>query len=141
MEDPVAHPGQIFIVGDDQEGLLKLVPEIEEKLMKLFGVGSVQVTRRFIGKYDIRVIDKGAGYCNPLLFPSGQGAGFIFYPVTHPQGIQQAHGLIFHFFFSAPGDPTGDTYVFQGAEFRQQVVKLEYKADMPVAKGGQLPAF
>ena len=52
MQDPVTHPGQVFVVRDDKEGLLEPVSEIEEELMQFLGVGRVQVAGRLIGKDD-----------------------------------------------------------------------------------------
>ena len=51
----------------DKEGLVKLVPEIEEKLVQLPGVCRVEITGWLIGKNDKRVIDKGPCNSYPLL--------------------------------------------------------------------------
>src|SRR6185437_6525616 len=140
VEHPVAHLRQLLVVGYNEKGLRKPVPEIEEQLVQFFGIRGVQVTGRLIGKYDVGLIDQGPGHRHPLLLAPRQCPRFIFRPVPDTEYVQQTQRLVLDLPFSPPRDPSGDTNIFQGAEFREKMVKLENEPDMAVPECRQRPS-
>lgn len=139
VKDPVAHLRQFFVMRNDQEGLVELFAQIEEKLVKLPCIGRVQVTGRLIRKYDLWTVDQGAGYGYTLLFAAGELIRLVIGAVSKAQGLQEMYGPVCHFLLFSAGDPAGNTHIFQSREFRKKVVELENEPDMFVAEGRNLP--
>ena len=65
----VGHLCQGFVVGDYDERLPVLLPQIEKQVVELVGIAAVQVTGRFVGKYHRRTVYQCACYGYALLFP------------------------------------------------------------------------
>ncbi len=98
----------------------------------------VKVSCRFIREEDLRFEDERPGDGHPLLFPAGELPGFVGDPVAQPHLAEDRLRLPFRLRFRDPPDQGGHHGVFQGAEFGQEVVKLEDEADLPVPEGGKL---
>ena len=72
LKDPVRHCGKLPVVCYNNYCLTEVVPEPEEKLMKLILIFGIEIARWFIGKDDRRVIYERPGHCHPLLLSSAQ---------------------------------------------------------------------
>lgn len=134
----VAHLGELFVVRYNEKSLVEIPAQLEKQGVQFLCVGGIEVTRRFVGKNDLRVIDKGTGDGYPLLFSAGKGRRLVVGPVGQAQVFEQRHPLFFHFCFGFSGNPARYANILQGTEFGQQVVKLENKTDVLVAESGQL---
>jgi hypothetical protein len=87
-DGPVAHSGQLIVVGHDDKGLLIPVTQGEKQLMQFFFVVGVQVARGLIGEYHIGMIDQGPGHGYPLLLASRKFRRFVVKPVTQCKEFQ-----------------------------------------------------
>jgi len=54
--------------------------------------------------------------------------------MPYTQHIQQSPRLLLYLTLPPPRNPSGNTYILQRAELRQQMMELKYKTDMPVAE-------
>ena len=99
---------------------------------------AIEVASGFIGEDERRLIDEGAGHCYPLLFAAAEFAGLVGQPVAQSEVTKQLFGAFTDLFRRIFLNKSRNAHVFQGREFGQQMVKLKYKPDVPVAKGSQL---
>ena len=106
--------------------------------MQLPRVDGIEITTGLISQYNIGLVDKGTGYGHALLLATRQLCRFMIEAVREPQSVEQLLGLLFDDRFGAAGQPAGNRNVFEGAELRQQMMKLKYEANVTVAKCGQL---
>ena len=67
MDGTIGDRGEAFVVGDDNEGLAKLIAKVEEQLVEFFLVLSVERARWFIGQNDSGVIDQRTSHSHTLL--------------------------------------------------------------------------
>ena len=71
MDGAVGEGGQLFVVGDDDEGLAEAVAEVEEEAVEFLLIVGVEGAGRLVGQDDGRVVDEGAGYGDTLLLATG----------------------------------------------------------------------
>src|SRR6185503_655127 len=57
----VGHAGDVRVVGDDEEGLPRLLRELEDELLDLLGRGGVEVARGLVAEHDVRIADQRPG--------------------------------------------------------------------------------
>ena len=139
-ERTVAHGRESGIVGDDDNGLSVVRPQVEEKLVDFgFGVG-VEVAGRLVCKEYGGIVDKGPCYCNSLLFTTGEFRWFVFEPMGKTHFVQKTGGLRPGFFLGTSCDKGRNHHVLKGAELRQKMMELEYEADASVPERGEFPA-
>src|SRR5690606_17973730 len=135
----ICHIGQFHIMGDQYKGLAEFIPQPEEQFMKGVGTLGIQVSTGLIRKYHRWVVHQGPGHGHPLLFPTGKFVGLVVVTFGQAQKVQKFLGPGFGL---APGgilDVCGNTDIFQGGEFRKQLVELEDKTYMFVPEPGKCP--
>ena len=88
MDDAIGHLGETLVVGDDDEGLVELAAEVEEELVKVLLVLTVERTGGFVGEDDVRLIHQGAGYGYALLFATREFVGHVTRAVGQAQEIK-----------------------------------------------------
>lgn len=139
VDGAVGGAGKGLVVGDDDEGLTQTVAQVEEELVKFLLVMAVQTARRLVGQHYGRVVDEGTGHGHALLLAARQLARLMRLAVAKPHELQHLTGFGLCLASALTGDESGNHDIFQGCEFRQQLMELEDKADVTVAEGGELP--
>jgi hypothetical protein len=119
-------------VRDDHDGEVCFVSGLLEELKELFGALAIQVSRGLVGKQQLGLVHQGASYSDALLFAATEGAREVAQAVRNTKGFRPFVGLGFHVTLTA--DPARHTDVFECGEFGQEVVKLKYESQFPVAK-------
>ncbi len=122
---------------DDHESLVQLVAQVEEELVQLRLVVAVEAARRLIGEHHQRVVDQGTGYRHALLLASRQLCRLVLLTLRKAHHREQLAGPCFSFGMFHVTDQRRDHHVLQCRELRQELMKLEDKADVTVAKVGE----
>jgi hypothetical protein len=124
-------------MGYDQEGLPMIRFQPSDQFHYYSPVFFVQISSRFICKYDARPVGQGSDYRHPLSFTARELAGKVPAAVFQPGKFQQV-------FQECPIgrppiiQPEGQLKVLPQSELRQQMVKLKNKANVPVTVPGEL---
>ena len=105
--------------------------------MQFFFIMGIQAAGRLICQHHSRMIDKSTGNRHTLLLASGQLIRFVRSAFGKPHEFQYLRGCFLSFLLSFPGNESRYHHIFQSRELRQQLMELEYKADMPVTECGQ----
>ena len=71
-EGSVALGGEAFVMGYDDDGLPKGVPEAEEEGVDVFLGAGIEIAGGLVGKEDGGGLDYGTGYGDALLFAAGK---------------------------------------------------------------------
>ena len=125
-------------MGDDDEGLLELVAQVEEELVQLDFVFRVEASRGFVGQDYRGAVDEGPGHGHPLLFAARELGRFVSQPVAQTQKVEYPFGLPLCLRTVAAADEGGYHHILEGRKFGQQLVKLEDKPDVTVPEAGHL---
>src|SRR5258708_38050327 len=104
-------------MGNDEKGLIELLSKVKKQLVQFHFVGRVEVTRRFIGKNDIRMVDQCPGNRYSLLFTAGKGIGFIVNTIAKPERFQKGIRPVSYLLFTSAGHPARNAYIFEGSKF------------------------
>ena len=134
VDGAVGEGGELLVVGDDDEGLAHLVAQAEEELVQLLLVVRVERARRFVGQDDVGLVHQCACHGHALLLAARELGGTVVGAVSQAEVVEQLKAAGLHFALLAPGDEAGDHDVFEGREFGQQLVKLEYEAEVLAAE-------
>ena len=97
MYGAVGGSSQRLIVSDDDEGLSRLLPQVEEELVELRLVLRVQAPRGFIGEDNSRVVDESTSYSDALFLTTRQFVGLVLGTVGEPHELQQFVGSLLGF--------------------------------------------
>ena len=65
---PIGPPGEFLVMCHDDESLALVTAQPPDEIVEHIAIGAVQISRRFIGQHNQRVIDQGTGYGHALLF-------------------------------------------------------------------------
>ena len=125
-------------MGDDHECSFVFLIQFSQQGKQGFSGMRIQISRRLVRENQVRVVNERARHGHPLLFPSGQFTGFVVQAVFQTDLRQQRAGVLdtlcdWPFLHQA-----GQVGVFQGREFRQEVMKLKHEPDAPVSEPGKL---
>ena len=74
-DDAVGLQRDIFIMGDDDAGLIALLVRYSQQRHDLLSVAAVQIAGRLIRKQDRRMMNQRSSDRHPLLLPAGKLAG------------------------------------------------------------------
>ena len=77
MDNAVAVGCERFVVGDDDECLPHVAPQVEKQAVELGAVVAVETARGFVGKHHGRTVDECAGHCRTLLFAARKLCGAV----------------------------------------------------------------
>ena len=106
--------------------------------MQPFAIEVVEVAGRFIGQDHDRVGHQGTSDGHPLLLSARE----LGRPMGHPAGQSHRGQQLFRLgpgpALPRPRDQQRHHHILQRVELAEQVVKLEYEADLPVPHIGQL---
>ena len=132
----VCFPGQLVVVRDHDDCFFVLCMESVKDFQDSVACRCVQVTGRFIGEEDFGIVDECAGESDALLFAAGQLLGAVSESFSEAEFVQQFACLlhVLHTISSPMQRGQGD--VFDGIEFRQQVIGLEDEAQFFAAETG-----
>ena len=131
----MAVAGVMFGVGNHYNGGALFV-EICQQLHYFVTIGGVEVTSRFIGEDELRVIYDGAGYCDTLLLTTRELLWVVVTAVHDLHFIQYDFHPLFSFRSFYTQVDEGKLYVFKYCQLIDQVEALEYKADISFTKVG-----
>ena len=118
----------------DDDRLPERIAQREEQFVDLFLIFGVEVAGRLVGQQYGGRVDQCAGDGYALLFAPRQFGGFMGQTVFHGQHPEQFGGPFFDFVPFASGDVARNTHVLERGKLGQQVVELEYEADLRVAE-------
>ena len=124
-------------MGDDDKGLSETVAQVEEELMELFFVLTVQAARWLVGQDDGGIVDEGTRHCHTLFLTAGKLIGLVMGAVGELHELQQFLGTLLGFTVGCARNVGRNHDVLDGCELRQQLVELEDKAQMAVAEVGK----
>ena len=125
-------------MGDDDEGLAKLVAQVEEQLVQLFLVLGVERAAGLVGQDDGRAVDQGTGHGHALLLAAGELVRLVVGAVGQSHKPQQLFSPLAGRFTRGTGNVGRYHDVLDGRKLRQQLVELEHEADVSVAEVGEL---
>ena len=140
MDGAVGEPGQLLVVRNDDKGLPEAVAKVEEKLMELGLVLTVETARRLVGQDDGRVVDERPRHGDTLLLAARQLGRLVRGAVRQLQEVEQLHGPLARGAHGAPRNQRRNHHVLHGGELGQQLVELEHEAQPRAAEAGQLAA-
>lgn len=109
--------------------------------MQFVLVFRIEVSRRFICKYDRWIVYKRPGYGHPLLFSSAQFRGLVPKPVRKTKETKYFSRPCFGLIPALACNICRNAYIFERREFGKQLVKLKDKADMAVPECRDRLAF
>ena len=101
-------------MGVDDDGLLKVFPQLEEELVQFFGGGGVEVARGFVGKDDGGFVHQCARDGYPLLLATRKLGGLVAGTFAQAEVFEQFASALAGFSFGLLLDKGGDTDVFEG---------------------------
>jgi hypothetical protein len=135
VDAPPAAFRHFAIVRRDQEGSARLALNFRHQCEHLVGVFPIQVSGRFIGEYQRRLVHQRPRHRNPLLLAAGEAGRAIVHAIPETDALEQHRCALARIWSLAANPPrVRKHHVFQGGEVRQQVVVLEYEADLAIAK-------
>ena len=159
--------GQFAAVRHDDERDAFLAVQFDEQLTEVLGAGVVERAGRFVGEQKLRLVDERADDGDALAFAAGKltgemvqsfreadafeeafGAGGGVFRSTGPTPSPSKEGSSARFCVPLLGGVRGGLFfnasqrwhedVFPDGALREQEVRLEDEADLPVANGGEL---
>ena len=90
----------------------------------------------FIGQQEFRAVDQGAGDSGALTFSAGEFCRAVMRPILQPDPFNQLDCPFFERVISA--ELCRQHNIFEHVQFREQVIRLEYKADFFVTQSGRV---
>ena len=91
-DDPFGGPGDVGVMGDQNNGDAFLFVESPEKFQHFFTGLGVEVAGGLIGEQDGGIIDQGPGNGHPLLLPAGELRRFVVQAIPQPYPLEQVFG-------------------------------------------------
>jgi len=98
----------------------------------------IEIPRGFICEQDFRLHHQRPRNSDPLLLTTGKLRRFVRHPITKAHIMQYGFRLRKGVSPGHPADQSRHHRILEAAELRQQVVKLEDKADGSIPEGSQL---
>jgi len=129
--------GNIFFVGYQYYCVTGGL-DLPEYIHDLDGSFRIQVTGRFIGQDQGRVVHQCACNGHTLTLTAGQFIGFVMAPVLQSYFPDHFHGLFRSLFATDTGIYQWQGYIFEGGEAGKQVELLENETDLLVTDIGQV---
>src|SRR5688572_9049885 len=122
--------------GDDERGAA-FGAEGEQQFEHFLTVLRVEVSSRFVGEDQSRVVDQAAGERDALLFAAGQFRRTMLQTVTEADARKKFRRLRLGLCEWTSRHAGGQHRILQSVKFGQQMVSLEDESDVTVAKRGQ----
>lgn len=121
-------------MGDEDECGAGFTIETEKHFNDRLAGFRVEVAGGFIGKEDLRPMDKGAGERDALLFAAGKLEWVMIEAVAETNLRQQVFGVLLSTRFTTEFER--DEHVFDGGEGGDELETLKHEANEAIAKGG-----
>ena len=136
MEETGSPFRNLLIVRDEDKCLSGLTVEFGEEFEQVGTGAGIEVSGRFIGQDQGRIVCQGPGDRDPLTFSPGKLGGKMVDPLPQADPFQQLPGPLPEFgaggMLSPSPYPQGNNHVLPGRELGQKVKELEDKTDTPV---------
>ena len=117
-------------MGHQQNRPMILLIQFMQKRHHLFTGFFIQVSRRFIAKQHLGIVDERPGNGNPLLLSAGKLSRIMLEPIHNAQPL----GDLFKLCRLMLGQPCRKLNILLRRQLRQQVIKLKHKSNVPQAK-------
>lgn len=130
----VGDMSQLGIVSDDDESLTILFAERKKEVVKFASILAVEITRRFVGEDKSGVIDESASHSDTLLFATRELSRFVAGTTVDMKEFKQLVSTMGGLFERSARNKGGKADVVDGGEFGKELVRLEDKANVPVAE-------
>lgn len=138
MYGAVGERGELFVVGDDDEGLAELVAEVEEELVELCLILAVERAGRFVGEDHGGLVHQCTGNGNALFLTTREFVRLVRGAISKSHKLQQLLGALTGLSPTLTGDEGRNHHVLDSGELGQQLMELEDEADATVAEVAQL---
>ena len=116
------------VMGDHDDGLVIFTVKQPQKIQNFIRRCPVKIPRGFITHQQTRVGNNGPGNGHPLFLPSGEFRRLVVLPVRQAHYGQGRLRPLLSFGATEAGQQKGQFHISQGGQYRQEIVKLEYKA-------------
>ena len=130
--------GLLLVVRDHDDGAAVLLIQAVEQLHHLGTHLRVEVTRRLVGKDDVRVADDGTCDGNTLALPAGKLRREMAHTVRQPDFLQDLLRHASTLLGAGLAVKERQFYIIQDVQRVNQVERLEDEAQAVVAEVGQL---
>src|SRR5204863_6655774 len=134
LEDPITSRRQIGIVRDDDGRQSALAMALAHELEDAFAGLEIKITGRLVRYEQHGLREQRARDRHALLFAAGKLIRKVTRARLKSELAQQSAGAIERLLAFHPRDPPRHRHVFDGREFRQQVMKLKHEADVAIAE-------
>ena len=134
MDNAVAVGCERFVVGDDDECLPHVAPQVEEQAVELGAVVAVETARGFVGKHHGRTVDECAGHCRTLLFAARKLCRAVRGAVGKSEIVNEFRCLGKCLGAASAPDQSGHGHVLEQCELGQELMELKHEADGCVAE-------
>ena len=134
MDHLICHRGNGRIVGDDHDRHTLLPAGVLKQPQDRLAGDIIQGAGGLITEQQFGILCQGTGNGDPLLFTARELGREIAQPVAEshmPEHFISGEGIA--------ADLGSQFHIFQGSEVLNQVIELEYKADVMPAVFGELP--
>jgi hypothetical protein len=135
---PVGGLGHFFAVGDKDHGGLFSAGEGGQEVDHGSAGGGVEIAGGFVGQKNGGAVDEGTGEGGSLELAAGELVGSMAGAVGQTHGVKEGPGPGFACRISPTGEEEGEKDIFLHREGGEEVEKLEDKADLELAEGGEL---
>src|SRR6056297_24985 len=133
FETPVHASGQASVVGDHHEADAEFLVQSEHEFIHRRRRGLVQVTGGFVSQYAVRLVYQSASHGSALALTAGKLTRLVLEPLAQPDAAQQFGRRTTRLRGRLPADHQWKCHVFNGTEFRQQVMKLVNESQVSIA--------
>jgi hypothetical protein len=123
------------VVSYENDGATFLAEFAEEAKDCVAGVG-VEITGRFIGENQARIIDKSAGDSRALLLATGELAGTVAGAIDHFDGLESGQSAFAALFGRDAAVNHGQLDVLDNVELGEEVKELKYESDFAISNRG-----
>lgn len=134
---PVGPVRQFLVVSDDDKGLVFGSTELPHEFMQSFSRTAIQIAGRFVSQNDLRLVEEGPGQSHSLQLPTGELTRFVVFTLGQTDFVEQLPGGTGDIPERSAVDDTGHDHIFKCRELRQEMMKLEHKSYVGVAKVSQ----
>ena len=141
VDGSVGELGESLVVGDDDEGLPKLITQVKEELVQFLLVLGIEGARGFVGKDDGGVVDECPCHSHTLFLATREFGGLMLDAVAEVQIVEQFLGAHLCLLFALASDEGWNADVLQRRELRQELVELEDEAEVLVAEMSKFLVF
>ena len=138
VDGAVGERGKALVVGDDDERLTKLIAKAEEEFVKLFLVVRIKATRWLIGEYHVGIVHQGTSHGYALFLTARELGRLVGGAVGQTHEVEQLKCTLLDLSIGTACYHARYHHVLRCCKLWQELVKLEYEAEVLAAKACKL---